>query len=534
MAGERILVAEDESLLRHSIVDQLEAEGYRVTATGSAGDARREVERGDYDLALFDFRLPDGNGLELLKASLDKSPEAPVVLMTAYSSVENAVEAMRLGAYDYLNKPFDMDELGLVLAKALETTQLRREVQLYTSRQRQRFGLQRIIGESACMVELLDQVRRIIDSGSSTVLIRGESGTGKDLLAKAIHYESERARAPFVNVTCTAIPDTLLESELFGHERGAFTGAHQKKVGLFELARGGTVFLDEIGDMPQGLQGKLLRFLEDRTFKRVGGTQDISVDVRIVAATNADLEAAVEDGRFREDLYYRLKVIPLELPPLRARRDDIPQLVKAFLVDVSRDVRRQFHGIEPSAMEALTRYDWPGNVRELRNVMERALILGRGDVLRLGDLPREVRAVLGDAEFPVAGTAEPLPVRVRVPGEDDRQDAVSGGDSNGRTHTSAAAPVDTIPVVRGGPSAADRERFGTAACIVLPPEGLDWEDVERALVIQAVERTDGNQSRAAKLLGLSRDQLRYRMQRFGMLPQPPAREEKKHKKVRAG
>ncbi len=499
MGAERILIVEDEGLLRESIADQLAAEGYRPHAVESAREARAAVERGDYDLGLFDFRLPDGDGLALLRFALEREPERPVILMTAYSSVENAVEAMRLGAYDYLHKPFDMDELVLVVRKALETRRLKRDVELYTRDQRRRFGLRRIIGSSAAMRAVIEQVRRIVRTNHATVLIRGESGTGKDLVAKAIHYESARAQAPFVNVTCTAIPDSLLESELFGHERGAFTGAHQRKQGLFELARGGTIFLDEIGDMPANLQAKLLRFLEERTFKRVGGTEDLSVDVRIVAATNADLETAVADGRFREDLYYRLKVVPLVLPPLRARREDIPELVRAFVAEIGQETRRRLSAITPEAMEALCRYAWPGNVRELRNVIERALILGTGDVLTLEDLPPEVRE---------GGEPSPAP----RPAEDARCAPAT-------TPPPPPAPIALEPT----PSAHDRERFGTAAGIVLPPEGVIWEDVERALVIQALERTDGNQSKAARLLGLSRDQLRYRMQRFGLLDGSPKR-----------
>ena len=464
---ERILIVEDERLLRKSIREALESEGYGVTDVDRVDRALDSLGREEFDLAVVDQRLPDGEGMDVLRAVKARFPDVPVVLMTAYSSVQDAVEAMRRGAYDYLNKPFDLDELILVIGKALETTRLRREVSFYATSQKQAHGLDRILGASEAITTLKGQVRRVLAASSSTLLIRGESGTGKGMLAKAIHYESDRARAPFVNVTCTAIPETLLESELFGHERGAFTGAHARKKGQFELGRGGSVFLDEIGDLPGGLQAKLLRFLEDRTFRRVGGTQDISVDVRIIAATNRDLEKAVAEGQFREDLYYRLNVIPLVMPPLRECARDAALLAKAFLVEFAKEFGRPTTGMTPSALDVLCAYAWPGNVRQLRNVIERMLILSTADPIDVVDLPPE----LGSA---VSGGG------------------ASGGDGGG-------AP-------RNG-----------ADLFVLPAGGVKWENVEQALVEQAIERTNGNQSKAAKLLGLSRDQLRYRLQRFGLL-----------------
>jgi DNA-binding NtrC family response regulator len=462
MANERILIVEDENLIRMSLSDELTRQGYRVAAaeTGAAGLA--ELERGEADLVLLDYRLPDTDGIQVLREIIGRYPDTLVILMTAYSSIENAVQAIKLGAYDYLNKPFDMDEMAIRVAKALETTALRREVRMHAAREKEQFGLARLVGRSEAMQRLREQVRRIAHSGASTVLIRGESGTGKDVLAKAIHYESDRARRPFVNVTCTAIPENLLETELFGHERGAFTDARAAKKGLFELARGGTVFLDEIGDMPPVLQAKLLRFLEERHFRRVGGTEDIAVDVRIIAATNRELEEAVKKGEFRADLYYRLKVIPVEVPPLRERPEDIPLLAQAFVDQLRAELRSKIRAISPEALKLLRGYPWPGNIRELRNAIERAMILAAGDRVEASDLPSEIQ-----------------------PGR--------------------AAPGEAEGIV------------------TLPPEGVRLEAIEEELVRKALERSRGNQSAAARLLGVTRDQLRYRMERMGLLAPPPKR-----------
>jgi DNA-binding NtrC family response regulator len=318
-------------------------------------------------------------------------PEIAVVLMTAYSSVEGAVDAMKQGAFDYLVKPFNHDEVLLVTQKALETTRMQRELALLRQQHEKQFGIGNLVGNSKKMLEVYDLVHRVAASAATTVLIQGESGTGKDLVAKAIHFTSERASKPFMNITCSALPETLLESELMGHEKGAFTDARERKRGLFEVADGGTLFLNEIGDMGIGLQAKLLRFLEDKVFRRVGGARDIQVNVRIIAATNRVLDLAVREGHFREDLFYRLKVIPLEMPPLRDRPDDIELLTAYFVDHFNAELRRSTHGFTAEAIEILKRYQWPGNVRELRNVVERAMILENKEYLGAEDLEPSIR-----------------------------------------------------------------------------------------------------------------------------------------------
>src|ERR1700694_3852580 len=325
-----ILVVDDEQLIRWSLTERLKAEGYNVVEAATAADAFAKSADG-VDLVLLDYRLPDGDGLSVLKRIKERDPDILVILLTAFSSVDTAVEAMKQGAYHYANKPFNLDEIALLVEKALETTRLRREVRALRTTQAQPYSLDRVVGESEVMVGVRALLKKIASSPASTVLLTGESGTGKDLAAKVIHYASDRAMKPFMNITCSALPEALLESELFGHERGAFTGADRQKRGVLETAHGGTVFLDEIGEMVPGLQAKLLRFLEEKTFKRVGGSVDIHVDVRVIAATTRNLQEEVVQGKFREDLFYRLNVLPIPLPPLRDRADDIPRLVNFYL-----------------------------------------------------------------------------------------------------------------------------------------------------------------------------------------------------------
>src|SRR6187399_204558 len=386
MPQETILVVDDEQLIRRSIGKRLSAAGYTVLEAENGEVALRQAAAG-VDLAILDYRLPDLDGLAVLKRLKQIDPELLVILLTAYASVDAAVEAMKLGAYHFMNKPFDLEALAGMVEQALETTRLRREVRTLRASQAEPFSIDRIVGDSPQLREFKALLRRVAASPASTVLLTGESGTGKDLTAKVLHYSSARSGRPFVNITCSALPETLLESELFGHERGAFTDARQQKKGLLEQADGGTVFLDEIGEMTPPLQAKLLRFLEEKTFRRVGGSADVRVDVRVVAATNRNLEEEVKHGRFREDLFYRLNVLPLKLPPLRAHIDDVPALLTFYIDAFNREFKKTVRGISPAATRLLTSYGWPGNVRELRNAVERAMLLAGGELLEPADFP---------------------------------------------------------------------------------------------------------------------------------------------------
>jgi two-component system, NtrC family, response regulator AtoC len=443
----RVLIVDDESLLRWSIRECLHQSGFEVIEAGSAGQARKYFPD-KCDLVLLDTGLPDANGIDLIKEALEADPDTRVIIMTCDDKAESAVAAMKAGAYHYLTKPLRLDELPLLAARVAETTRLRREARQLRELKAGRFGFEHIVGISPAMRRVKELLSRVAASPASTVLLTGESGTGKDLAAKAVHYSSDRRDARFVNITCSALPEALLESELFGHEKGAFTDAGNRKAGLFEQADRGTVFLDEIGEMSPVLQAKLLRALEERAFRRVGGNGDIHVNVRVIAATNRDLAEEVKRGRFREDLFYRLNVMSVELPPLRARVGDVPLLAEYFIQHFAAEFRKPPREIDRRALELLTTYPWPGNVREFRNAIERAVLLCDGEIL----------------------TREDFPVLV-TPSE-----------------------------VRGG--------------IELPPGGICLEELERGLVVQALERANGNRTRAAKLLGLNRDQIRYRIDKF--------------------
>jgi two-component system, NtrC family, response regulator AtoC len=449
MPNATILVVDDEALIRWSLTERLKSEEYHVLEADTGRAALERLAEG-VDLVLLDYRLPDTDGVSILRKIKESDPDTLVILLTAYASVDTAVEAMKLGAYHFANKPFNLDEVAALVERALETTRLRREVRQFRTNAARPYGLQRIVGASSAVTALRHLVARVANSPSSTILLTGESGTGKDLVAKVIHYSSDRAARPFVNITCSALPEHLLESELFGHERGAFTDARMQKKGLLETADGGTVFLDEIGEMTPALQAKLLRFLEEKSFKRVGGAADIRVDVRVIAATNRNLEEAVGKVQFRSDLFYRLNVLPIAMPSLRSHPEDIPLLVEYFIDGFNTEFRKKVSGATPAAYAVLQQYGWPGNVRELRNVIERAMLLSDRDRLDASDFSAMSRGATAGNEFE------------------------------------------------------------------LPATGVDLEELERSLVIQALKRSGGNQTRAGALLGLNRDQIRYRIEKFAL------------------
>lgn len=381
----RVLVADDERLMAEMLEEMLRADGMLVETAHTGKEALEKFRSRDFDLVLLDLRMPEMHGLQVLQEMKKEDPNIPVIVITAYGSVDNAVEALKIGAYDFITKPFKIEELRNAVARALEVEQLRREKEYLLSELQEEFRFEGVIGESPKMKEVM-RMAQLVAKTDATVLICGESGTGKELLARSIHYQSNRRDRPFVVVNCGAITETLLESELFGHEKGAFTGAYTRKPGKFELADGGTLFLDEIGEMSPAMQVKLLRVLQERTFERVGGTTSITVDVRIIAATNRDLKKAVREGTFREDLYYRLNVIPIYLPPLRERKEDLPLLCDYLIARHCRKLHKKIRGISPQAMRILRKYHWPGNIRELDNVLERAIILTQDDVIGVDDL----------------------------------------------------------------------------------------------------------------------------------------------------
>ena len=453
----RILVVDDEKLIRWSVGERLQRGGYEVLSAESGEEALEILAAQSPDLVLLDVRLPGIDGLVTLQRALGQSPELAVLMMSAHSTVDIAVEAMKHGAIDFLVKPFPFQALDAAVERALTTARTRRQIQVLTEERRGGGeALAALVGRSAGMEQVRGLVSRLSGSDSTTVLIEGESGAGKEVVARAIHFSSGRAERPFLQVNCAALPEHLLESELFGHERGSFTDAHAQKRGLFESAEGGTVMLDEIGDLHPGGQAKLLRLLENKTFRRVGGVTELRADVRVLAATNVNLEERVAEGRFRADLFFRLNVVRIVMPPLREHPEDVPILCAHFIARFNQEMKRQLKGVNSGAIQMLQAYRWPGNVRELRNVIERAFILHAG--------------------------AEEL------------------------------RPEHLSPELRGAATAARRPEK-TAA---VPQDGLVLEDAERKLILEALERSSGNQSRAARLLGISRDTLRYRLKKHNM------------------
>jgi DNA-binding NtrC family response regulator len=448
----RILVVDDDESLRWVTQAQLQQSGYEVIAAADGNGALESIQQAPPDLVITDLKMPGMSGLELLKKIRSGYPEILVIVVTAFGTVENAVEAMKAGAYDYITKPVNIDELRFIISRGLEHLDLREEVRLLRSNLDKKYGFENILGQSKSLLYVLDMASRAA-LATSTVLIRGETGTGKELLAKAVHFNSRRKERPFVTINCGAIPKDLLESELFGHVKGSFTGALANKRGKVELADGGTLFLDEIGELPLELQVKLLRLIQQGEVEKLGITGVTKIDVRIIAATHRNLQAMVEDGTFREDLYYRLAVIPLELPPLRDRADDVPELVQYFFVKAKEKQGRPELVLPPRLLSYFSGYTWPGNVRELENIIERIVVLTRGDEITLNDLPDFLR-------------------RERQPAE--------------------------------------------ALHLDLPPQGISLEGVEKDLIVRALEKFHGNQTHAAQYLDISRKTLIYRMEKFGL------------------
>src|SRR6202453_3020266 len=445
-----ILIVEDEAKMRRLLELNLGEDGFTTLSAGDAESGLKHLHESAVDLVVTDLKLPGMNGLEFLQAIKRQNAALPVVVMTAFGTVETAVEAMKAGASDYGLKPFSLNEMRMVIRKELDVRNLREENRSLREALGKRYAHPNIVARSPKMQEVLATVERVAPT-NSTVLLGGESGVGKDLSARAIHEKSRRAAGPFIKINSTAIPENLLESELFGYERGAFTGANASKPGKFELADKGTLFLDEIGDVPLAIQVKLLRVLQEREFERLGGTKTLKVDVRLIAATNRDLREALEQGTFREDLYYRLNVVPIDIAPLRQRKEDIPDLVNLFISRFAGDSGKPIENITPEAMQVLVNYHWPGNVRELQNIIERACALAKGVVLKVEDIHLDVR-----------------PAR-----------AMNGADN-------------------------------------FLPEGMTLEQWEDEMIRESLRRAHGNKSQAARLLGLSRNALRYRLSKIGI------------------
>jgi len=455
VAKSKILIVDDEVSMREFLEIMLSKEGYKVSSSGSGKEALKMLNDTIYDLIVSDVQMPGMNGIELLRNVKEVCPDTAVIMITAYASTESGVEAMKAGAYDYITKPFKVDEIRLIIRNALEKKRLEVENILLKREIRERYSFGGILGNSSEMQRVYDLIEKIGPT-KTNVLVEGESGTGKELVAKAIHYQSPRREKPFVAITCGAIPDGLMESELFGHMKGSFTGAIANKAGLFEMADGGTVFLDEIGELPLPIQVKLLRVIQERSFRRVGGTEDITVDVRIISATNKTLEEEVKKGNFREDLYYRLNVLQIRMPPLRERLSDVPILARHFIDKYANEHGKEVMGIAMEAMRILKSYSYPGNVRELENIIERGVALEQGAQLSADSLPEFIREGKG---------------------------------------------VDShVPAI--------------------PPGGLDLEQVvgeyEKALLVSALDKAGGVKKRAAKLLNISFRSIRYRLEKYGL------------------
>ena len=458
--SEHILVVDDDQAIRWILHEALQGWGFASTEAVSVADALAKFNTEVPAAVLLDIDLPDGSGLDVLREIKREHPDLIVIMITGNVHIENTISALRGGAYDFISKPINLEELRVTIRNGIEARRLRKEVDQVRKERAREFNFRQIVGESPAMKKMLALAAKVAESEVSSVLLQGQSGTGKDLVAKAIHYGSQRAERPFVAINCAALPATLIESELFGYEKGAFTDAKARKEGLFEQAEGGTLLLDEIGELELSLQAKLLRVLEEGSFRRVGGLKDIPLDVRVLAASNRDLKTESEAGRFRLDLYYRLSIIQIDIPPLSERGDDVLLLAQYYIETIGSRLKRRkkITALSPEAEDVFRKYNWPGNVRELRNVIERALILEEADQITTEYLPEGLL---------------PHPYQQLSPG--------------------------TVPA---------------ASRFVLPNEGISLDEAELSFVRQAIDRSGGNQTRAAQLLGISRDQLRYRLKKL--------------------
>ena len=453
MAQEKILLVDDEPNILELLSVALEDEDYKVLTAKSGDEALRQARKEKPQVVFLDIRMPGMDGLEVLRRLRDTNQAASVIMITAYGAMETVLEATKLGAYDYLTKPLDLERVKVLIRRALEAQKLAQEVASLKSKVEEKYKLENIVGKHPRMFEVYKMIGRVMDN-KATVLILGETGTGKEVVARAIHFNGVLKGGPFIAIDCASLPQDLLESELFGHEKGAFTGAVAQKMGKFELADKGTLFLDEIGNLTGATQVKLLRFLQERKIERVGGTKPIELDVRIIAATNLDLEKAVQEGSFREDLYYRLNVVTMPLPPLRERRDDIPLLVKHFLQKFKSESKGKVKYVPPETMGLLMRYHWPGNVRELENVIERAIVIGKTDAILVEDLPSRIQKGASESELEISPKKIPFEQKV--------------------------------------------------------------ENFEKKLIVDALEKTNWIQTKAAELLGTSRSIIKYKMKKYGI------------------
>jgi len=467
---ERILIVDDDPSMRYSLNRMMDGQGLQLSLAKNGAEALERFEQDRPDLVVMDIKMPGRSGLEVLREIKEKDPKALVILMTAFGTTETAIEAMKFGAFDYILKPFDIPQMRGLVERALEVSRMMKKIVSLPDREKGEAAEETLVGSSSVMQQTYKMIGQVAPT-EVTVLLRGESGTGKEMVARAIYHHSRRGDKPFLPVNCAAIPETLLESELFGHEKGAFTGALTRRIGKFEQCHGGTLFLDEIGDMTPATQAKILRVLQDRQFERLGGPERITVDVRVIVATNKDLEKAIREGAFRQDLYYRLKVVTLPLPPLRDRKEDIPELVRYFLQRFRADINREVGDISPRALEKLMRYHWPGNVRELENAVKRALVIAKGHTLLAEDF------LLEGADDGM-GPAEHLDVEERL------QKLME-------------------PVFR---ELLDLSRRSPGADLMC--------ELEKMLIKRAMQETKGNQVQAAILLGISRNTLRSKIERY--------------------